>query len=42
MKNPGVGGGGANQSVFCVGGMDIFWNHTILLFGGGGQNTKLP
>ena len=24
-----VGGGGANQRVFCGGGMDIFWNHTI-------------
>ena len=23
------GGGGANQRVFCGGGMDIFWNHTI-------------
>ena len=27
-ENPG-GWGGANQSVFRGGGMDIFWNHTI-------------
>ena len=29
MENPGRWGGGANQRVFCGGGMDIFWNHTI-------------
>ena len=28
MENPG-GWGGANQSVFRGGGMDIFWNHTM-------------
>ena len=29
-ENPGGwGGGGANQSVFHGGGMDIFWNHTM-------------
>ena len=28
-ENPGRWGGGANQRVFCGGGMDIFWNHTI-------------
>ena len=26
----GWGGGGANQETFHGGGMDIFWNHTIL------------
>ena len=32
-ENPrGWGGGGANQRVFCVGGMDIFWNHTFSAF----------
>ena len=29
QKILGGGGGGANQRVFCGGGMDIFWNHTI-------------
>ena len=31
-ENPG-GWGGANQSVFRGGGMDIFWNHTMLWCG---------
>ena len=30
-ENPG-GWGGANQSVFRGGGMDIFWNHTMSFF----------
>ena len=27
----GGGGGGTNQRVFHGGGMDIFWNHTLLI-----------
>ena len=27
------GGEGSNQKTFCGGGIDIFWNHTILLTG---------